>query len=134
MHKRSTIRFSAHLFISALVLLLLAGSGCTYDSVTPSLEGPTIPCDTSGAPTWSGTIVPIMQAHCALPGCHVPGGEGTGDYNTWAGLHAKVVDGTLIPSIEWAPNAIAMPAEGAKLSDCDIAIIVRWVNAGAPNN
>ena len=133
MRKLSNVSFTPSLILSAVVVLLLAGSGCTYD-VLPPLEKPTLPCDTAGAPTWSGTIVPIMQAHCALPGCHVPGGQGTGDYNTWAGLHAKVVDGTLIPSIEWAPNAIAMPAEGTKLSDCDIAIIVRWVNAGAPNN
>lgn len=132
-HKRSIITFTPHLLLSALVLLLVAGPGCTYDSAN-SLEAPSIPCDTAAAPTWSGTIVPIVQAHCALSGCHVPGGEGTGDYNTYAGLRAKVDDGTLIPSIEWGPTAIAMPPEGDKLSDCDIAIIVRWVNAGAPNN
>ncbi|MEO8732973.1 MAG: cytochrome c [Flavobacteriales bacterium] len=133
MHKRSTIRFTPYQLLAFLVLLL-AGQGCTYDAVIPSLEAPTVPCDTTGAPTWSSTILPIMQADCALPGCHVPGGEGTGDYTTYAGLHAKVNDGTLIPSIEWGPTAIAMPPEGNKLSDCDIAIILRWVNAGAPNN
>jgi hypothetical protein len=98
------------------------------------LEGPAVPCDTITPVTYSGTIVPIMQAHCALPGCHVPGGEGTGDYNTYMGLYAKVLDGTLVPSIEWAPDAIAMPPEGDQLQDCDISAIVRWVNAGAPNN
>ena len=133
LRKLSITSFSPPLFLWAGVLLLLTGSGCTYD-VLPPLEKPAMPCDTTGAPTWSGTITPIMQTHCTLPGCHVPGGQGTGDYTTWGGLHSKVVDGTLIPSIEWAPNAIAMPSGSAKLSDCDIAIIVRWVNAGAPNN
>lgn len=133
MRKSSFHALIPHLLPSAAMLLLLAGTGCTYD-VLPPLEKPTLPCDTSAAPTWSGTVEPITQEHCALSGCHVPGGDGSGDFTTWAGLHAKVVDGTLIPSIEWAPNAIVMPPVGAKLSDCDIAIIKRWVDAGAPNN
>jgi len=133
MLQRPTLQFLLHAWCPAVVVLCLFNTGCTYHALTPT-DGPTLPCDTSGTPTWSGTIVPIMQQHCALSGCHVPGGQGTGDYTTWAGLHAKVVDGTLIPSIEWAPNAIAMPPDAPKLSDCDIAIITRWVNAGAPNN
>jgi hypothetical protein len=124
------------LFPVAEVLCPLA-CACTYEvapTADPASEIPPATCDTSAAPTWSGTIVPMVETHCVIYRSYVAGGEGTGDYSTCAGLHAKVVDCTLIPSIEWAPDTLAMAPEGDKFSDGDIAIIVRWVNAGVPNN
>lgn len=127
---RSTSIPPAFLFLFLICAPFMA---CTYD-VASTLEPPAVLCDTLTAVTYSNTIRPILDAHCAVPGCHVTGGEGTGNFTTYAGIYGQVTSGALIPSIEWAPDAIAMPPQGDPLSDCDIAKIVIWVNAGAPEN
>lgn len=113
----------------ALAGVMAVPTGCTYD-----VEFPEGLCDTTQAVTFSGDVRPIIEANCAISGCHVPGGEGNGDFTTYAGLHARVDDGSLLPSIQRLPGATFMPPYADKLPDCDISKIKRWVEAGAPNN
>lgn len=119
------------LFLGACAAVLLAcSSGCYYD-----VESELYPdnfCDTS-VTTYADVVMPIVQANCATPGCHVPGGTGSGDFTTYAGLRSQVVSGRLLPSVRQEAGAIAMPPTG-RLSDCDIDKIVRWVENGAQNN
>ena len=89
-------------------------------------------CDSTSV-GYSSSILPIIESNCAIPGCHVPGGTGTGNFTTYAGLNSQVTNGRLLPSIEQASNAAPMPPNG-KLSDCDIAKITIWVQQGAPQN
>jgi hypothetical protein len=110
--------------------LLAFSSGCYYD--VESELYPNSFCDTT-ITNYAGVVQPIIQANCATPGCHVPGGTGSGDFTTYAGLRSQVVSGRLVPSIRQQAGAIAMPPTG-RLSDCDIAKIVRWVDNGAQNN
>lgn len=119
------------LLCSILVLAMGAGvSGCNYENEEDLY--PMNFCDTTNV-GYSSTVLPIIQANCAIPGCHVSGGTGTGNFTTYAGLKGQVTNGRLIPSIEQASNAAAMPPSG-KLSDCEIAKIVIWVQQGAPLN
>lgn len=111
---------------------VLAFCGCRHqqdDAIVPEL----LPCDTS-AVTYSGSVVPILLSRCALPGCHVAGGNGTGDFTTYAGVFSQVQNGNMVPALQRTTGAIPMPPDGSRIPDCDIATIVAWVNAGAPNN
>jgi hypothetical protein len=105
-------------------------SGCYYD-VRSELY-PDSFCDTANI-AFATTIEPIIQGNCALPGCHVAGGTGTGDFTTYEGFLAQVENGAVPQAIQHTGYVSPMPPSG-KLPDCDIKKILLWVNAGAPNN
>lgn len=89
-------------------------------------------CDSSVF-TYGSAVLPILQNHCL--GCHTgaaPSGAGI-NLSTYAGLKQQVDNGKLMPSINHA-GSYPMPKNQAKLSDCKIAVIRKWVEAGAPNN
>ena len=44
------------------------------------------------------------------------------------------LNGKLMGTINHASGFSAMPKGGAKLSNCQIAVVQKWVTAGAPNN
>lgn len=120
-----------HQLLALLALFTaMATSGCSYHNEEELY--PMNFCDTS-AVRYSTTIRPIIEANCAISGCHVQGGEGNGDFTTYTALRAKVDGGQLLPSINQESNAVAMPPNG-KLSDCEIAKITLWVQQGAPQN
>ena len=122
---------SGHLLIVMVAFGGLATStGCYYD-VQSDLY-PKNFCDTSNV-GYAASILPILQTSCTIPGCHVPGVQGTPDFTTYDLLHPTAVNGALVTAVQWSgPNAV-MPPSG-KLQECDIRKIVLWVNAGAPNN
>ncbi len=89
-------------------------------------------CDTS-AVTWQGTIKPIIQTYCK--GCHSGSSPGGGvDLSYYAGVSGSAFDGSLVGTVDHLPGWHAMPKNSAKMSECNIAKIKIWVNAGAPNN
>ncbi len=88
-------------------------------------------CDTNSF-TYSGAIAPLMQVYCT--GCHnatsAPGGS-LADYNS---VRVAAVNGNMIGDISHLSGYNAMPQGGAKLAECQILQIKKWVAAGAPNN
>ncbi|MCH8319117.1 MAG: hypothetical protein IIA88_11600 [Bacteroidetes bacterium] len=90
-------------------------------------------CDTTNI-TFTYTIHPIIIKNCAVPGCHVPGGEGRGDYTTYKDIKEKVDNRKLLQQIYTGK----MPKQGTpgptSLSKCDQSKITQWVLLGAPNN
>lgn len=102
--------------------------GATNDTCSVST------CDTTGVMSYASRIKPILQNNCN--GCH--GGtaqSGAGiilsDYNN---VKTSVDNGTLLGSIEQLSGYSAMPKGGNKMSNCNIAVIRKWIAAGAPNN
>lgn len=89
-------------------------------------------CDTTNV-TYAGTIQPLMTNYCT--GCH-SGAAPSGGINlsSHAGVATVALNGQLYGSINHAAGYVAMPQGGAKLSDCNIAKVRTWINAGAPNN
>ena len=88
-------------------------------------------CDSIPA-TFSGQVNPIIQQNCAITGCHVPGGTGTNDYTSYAGVKANVDNGSFRHSvIEGQPPVMPptgqLPAEQLRILEC-------WLNNGAPND
>jgi mono/diheme cytochrome c family protein len=89
-------------------------------------------CDSSQF-TYNTNIKPMMQTHCT--GCH--GGTGASGagilLDSYATVKAQVTNGKLYPSITHT-GAYPMPKGSAKLSDCNIAQVRKWITAGALNN
>ncbi len=119
--------------LAALALLFgLTLPGCYYDKeneLYPSLGN----CDTSGVMTYSGSISPIMTANCNV--CHsasvASGGVTTDNYD---GLYIVAANGQLWSAVSHEGNIPPMPQGSAKLSDCNLTQIQKWIGAGAPKN
>ncbi len=120
--------------VFALGVIATSLYGCYNDNAEDLY--PTVPiggtCDTSTV-TYSATIRPIIETSCATSGCHL-GIAPTGyDFSTHVGLASVANSGKLIVAIEHTgPNP--MPQDAAKLDNCTIAKIKKWVSDGAPNN
>lgn len=107
-----------------LALMILVATACKHDPVQP---GPIDenPCDTTNV-TFDLSVKPILENNCYS--CHnstsTSGGYNFTDYDQ---LALVASNGRLLGSINHQQGFSAMP-QGGKLSDCDIAIITKWVN------
>lgn len=89
-------------------------------------------CDTTVF-TYSAAVAPLMNTFCK--GCHNPTSLGGGiDVSTYTAVKAIAANGKLMGSITHASGFIAMPQGSAKLSDCRIRQVQKWITAGSLNN
>jgi hypothetical protein len=89
-------------------------------------------CDTS-VYSYSGAVAATMNTYCK--GCHNPSSLGGGiDVSTYAAVKAIAANGKLMGSILHSAGFSAMPKGTAKLSDCKITQVQKWMAAGTPNN
>jgi hypothetical protein len=120
--------FTVSIFIIALVL-----NSCYYDKADLLYPPKSANCDTTIAVTYSAKVVPILTTQCYS--CHLGASAGGGIV---MGTHAtdKVIalNGKLYGTINYSSGFSPMPKGGAKMNTCDIGIIKRWIDAGAPNN
>ena len=89
-------------------------------------------CDSSTF-TYSNGVKPILETHCL--GCH-GGTAADGGFiklDTYNDVKAQVTANTLYPAITHT-GSVPMPKNAAKISDCKIAVIRKWIEAGTPNN
>ena len=110
------------------ILLLLFLSACYYDN-EEELYPRDQNCDLSKV-TFATTIKPIIAQNCAIPGCHVPGGTGSSNFQIYDELKAKVDNGSFerrtIIEESMPPNR--------DLSACDIDKLKTWLTNGARND
>ena len=89
-------------------------------------------CDTTKF-TFAANINPIMQNSCV--GCHNAASLGGGvNLNGYSNVKVYATNGKLYGSVAHQPGYIAMPQGSSKLSDCNLRIIQKWIEAGALNN
>ncbi len=89
-------------------------------------------CDTAVF-TYSGAVQPILQNNCT--GCHSgPAPSGGIALNTHAGAAAAASSGRLLGAVRHTAGFSPMPQGGARLSNCRIRQIEKWIAAGTPNN
>jgi hypothetical protein len=89
-------------------------------------------CDTAVF-TYSGAVKPIMDNKCV--GCHNPGNLGGNiDVSTYNATKVIALNGKLYGSVAHQTGFSAMPKNAAKLSDCEIRQIQKWITAGSLNN
>lgn len=84
-------------------------------------------------PTYTTTIKPILDANCAVAGCHNASSNANGiDLSSYSGvLAANSTD--ILGAIEHASGYTAMPQGAAKLSTANRQAIYCWVQSGKPN-
>lgn len=88
-------------------------------------------CDSTDI-KFSTAVKVIIQNKCQ--GCHNPASLGGGiDLSTYNAVKTSALSGKLVGSITWAAGFSKMP-QNAKLPDCEIAQIQKWVAAGSLNN
>ncbi len=128
MKHETTLRYflkGVFAMILGFIVLFTACSSDSEDEIEPD-------CDLSNV-TYTGTIAPIMQAHCN--GCHsgsVPSaGIVTADYQS---LQAIALDGRLLGTINHEVGFSPMPKGQPQLDECLREQIALWVNEGAPEN
>jgi cytochrome c553 len=111
-------------------IFLLQVTGCYYDK--EEILYPQGVCDNTNT-TYSRSIVPILNASCNS--CH--GGNTPSaaiGLDNYAGVKAMADNGKLLGAVSHAAGFSPMPKNAAKISDCNIAKINKWIAAGALNN
>lgn len=117
------------LCISSILLLF---QSCYYDNEEELYEFYYLQnnCDSISSISFTNDIMPIVQGNCSLSGCHIAGGSGNGIFESYAGIKAKVDNGSLHQRVVVEKS---MPPS-QPLNSCQINKIHAWINAGAPNN
>lgn len=87
------------------------------------------PCDSVNS-KYSEVILPMMQANCAISGCHDGTGGAPGDFGTYADVKAVADNGKLADRVIVLKN---MPPAGP-LPDSLILKLNCWLGKGAQNN
>lgn len=115
------------------LLLLIAGLfSCYYDKYDALYKSNSTGCDTSAA-LYTQKVVPILQQQCYS--CHTPSNAGGGIVmGTYATDKALALNGKLYGTINWGAGFSPMPKGAPKMSACNINLIKKWIDAGAPNN
>jgi hypothetical protein len=120
-------RMKGNVLVSVVLFTgLLVFSSCYYDVEETLYPGF---CNTQQV-TYEGVIKPLVELRCNAPACHVPGGDGEGDFSTYAGLKAKVDDGSVEEQVIVLGE---MPPSGG-LSSCEMDQLQIWINDGAPED
>lgn len=89
-------------------------------------------CDTAVF-TYSGAVKPTMDNKCV--GCHNPSNLGGNvDLSTYNAVKVVALNGKLYGSISHQVGYSPMPKNAAKLSDCEITQVQKWIAAGSLNN
>jgi hypothetical protein len=108
----------------SLFALSILMSSCYYDLESELYPGP---CEVPEVPTYSADIQLIIAENCSTSGCHDSGGNAPGNFMEFAGLQAKVNDGSFEQEVL---INLAMPPSGG-LSQCELTIIETWIANGA---
>ncbi len=88
-------------------------------------------CDTIAGAKYAAFVQPLIQSKCK--GCHSGANPQVGiKLTTYPEVKALALDGRLYSAVAATVNW--MPKGGAKLDDCKLAKLKRWVDAGAPEN
>ena len=79
---------------------------------------------------------PILNNNCgAQGGCHSNGSASGGvKLESWQGANEVASTGLLMKAIRHETGTSAMPKDAAKINDCYISIIAKWVRSGSLNN
>ncbi len=133
---KKQIRFNNKSFLLLCLFAFCLGIfACGKDEDDPEPDpgpGPDA-CETLDV-KYSTDIVPIMEATCAIEGCHVDG-FATGDYTMYEEIKQRVDGGAFMTRVV---EEKTMPPENTTgpetLTDEELDKIQCWLDDGAPNN
>lgn len=119
-------------FLPVLILCLgVFAISCGDDDTSDPTPG--IDCNNL-TPSYANDIKPIIDASCAVAGCHVANFP-SGDYTEYDGLKEKIDSGKVSERVvedkDMPPTSGTGPEE---LTTAEIQLIHCWIEDGAPNN
>ncbi len=118
-----------------ITICVFTVSSCYYDKADLLYGGANSgPCtDTTGVVSYSQKVVPMLQQYCYS--CHT-GSFPSGNQlmGTYAADKAMAQSGKLHGTINYSPGFSPMPQGMPKMSNCQIAVIKKWIDAGLLNN
>ncbi len=118
------------LLLGAGIILTACASENGEDQTPDSPPAPT--CNTTDV-TYAMTVAPLLQKNCT--GCHNNNAPAAGiNLTTYASVKASATRGSLVGSVNHDAGYSPMPKGRAKLADCDIAQLRKWVTDGALDN
>lgn len=89
-------------------------------------------CDSSDV-KYSNQVLSILNNNCVS--CHNGSSASGGVHlDSYAGVKAQADNGKLFGVINHSSGFKIMPPSGNKISDCNVRIIKKWIDDGAPNN
>jgi hypothetical protein len=124
------------IIFSLLLIAVCAVSlnSCYYDKEQILYGINNGPCtDTTGTVSYAQKVVPLLQQYCYS--CHT-GSFPSGSIlmGTYASDKVIAQNGKLYGSINHSSGYVAMPQGMPKLSNCQIAVVKKWIDSGIPNN
>lgn len=124
------------IFIAAIFLVsALFISSCYYDKEDLLYGGAnSAPCtDTTSTVSYVQKVIPLLQQYCYS--CHTgsfPSGNAL--MGTYAADKAMAQNGKLYGTINHSAGYSPMPKGMAKMSNCQITTIKKWIDSGMLNN
>jgi hypothetical protein len=115
-------------WLSVLIIAPMLAVSCKYDKEELLYPGSTQPTDCSAIPaTFNADVLPLITAHCAIPGCHDATASGGLTFQNYIQISsAKDMINTQVIVLK------AMPPTGP-LPSADINILKCWIEGGAIN-
>jgi mono/diheme cytochrome c family protein len=87
-------------------------------------------CDSTSATTYSAVIAPMIQTQCI--GCHQGANPSGGvALSTYSNVTSAVNSMGLVDAVNGVNGRSLMPPSG-RMSNCNVALLERWVRAGMP--
>jgi mono/diheme cytochrome c family protein len=121
------------IYILIVIMSIITVSSCYYDKADLLYPPTDSNCDTTSAISYSQKVAPLLQQYCYS--CHSGGSPSGGiAMGTYATDKAIAINGKLYGSISYNSGYLPMPQGAAKLSDCQITTIKRWIDANTPDN
>ena len=104
-------------------------ASCTKDKI-PVIDQPTVPmCDPEI--NFDNTIQAIVNNSCAIPTCHVAGGNAPGVYTSYQGLLGQLDNGQVEDEVIVQRD---MPRAPGVLTEEEFDLFKCWLEAGYPEN
>jgi hypothetical protein len=129
------INMKMKISIGLLLLVTMVGvSSCYYDKSDLLYGGNSGPCtDSTGTVSYAQKIVPMLQQYCYS--CHT-GSFPSGNQlmGTYTADRAMALNGKLYGTMSHAAGFSPMPQGQAKLSNCQLAVLKKWIDSGTLNN
>lgn len=121
----------------AAIFLVSFMESCYYDNLEELRPDPlfsTTDCDSSKASiAFNADVLPILKNNCgANSPCHNSPNSNSGiNLSSYTECKTLGSNGKLVGSVVWDGTASNMPkGSNSKISDCNIAIIKKWVTSG----
>jgi hypothetical protein len=99
------------------------------DTISPKTQITQELCDTTPA-SFSADINPIIQASCAIPGCHNTTGAAGIKLTNYSEIKSQAELNRFLSSIKHESGFSNMPKSANKLADSTITKIECWINNG----